>query len=137
MLPLADPNDTKAMRSFALSMSIIFPLVFMLLLPWLFSRSFPIWPVAVPALLMTLYVVYPKAIYYPYYCWMIIASMLGWFNTKLILGLVFFLVITPIGIVMKLLGKLQYKSQVIENSNWVKTPHTDARKDKKRLEEPF
>jgi hypothetical protein len=137
MLPLANRNDTSAMRSFALTMSMVFPIVFTLLLPWLFNSRVAYWPFAVSSVLMSLYVVYPKGIYYPYYVWMIIASVLGWFNTRLILGLVFYIVITPIGLIMKTLGKLQYKKQVDNQSNWVKQPHTDARKDKKRLEEPF
>jgi len=137
MLPLANRNDTSAMRSFALTMSIVFPIVFTLLLPWLFNSGVAYWPFAVSCVLMSLYVVYPKGIYYPYYMWMIIASVLGWFNTRLILGLVFYIVITPIGLLMKTLGKLQYKKQVNNQSNWVKQTHTDARKDKKRLEEPF
>ena len=68
---------------------------------------------------------------------MFVASILGWINTKLILGVVFFLVITPIGLIMKSFGKLQYKKQVSSESNWVQQDHNDARKDKKRLEEPF
>jgi hypothetical protein len=137
MLPLANRNDTRAMRSFALMMSIAFPVVFTLLLPWLFNHAVAYWPLAVSSVLMSLYAVYPKGIYYPYYVWMVIASVLGWFNTRLILGLVFYIVITPIGLFMKALGKLQYKKHVNKHSNWVKQTHTDARKDKKRLEEPF
>ncbi len=137
MLPLANRNDTIALRSFALTMSIVFPIVFTLLLPWLFSQGMAYWPFAVSSVLMSLYVIYPRGIYYPYYVWMIIASVLGWLNTRLILGLVFYIVITPIGLIMKALGKLQYKKQVNNQSNWVTQTHTDARKDKKRLEEPF
>ena len=137
MLPLAERNDTKAMRSFALTMSIVFPIVFMLVLPWLFNNSLPYWPLVISTVLMSLYLAYPKGIYYPYYVWMIIASIMGWFNTKLILGLVFYVVITPIGMFMKAFGKLQYQKHVNTDSNWVMQKHTDARKDKKRLEEPF
>ena len=86
---------------------------------------------------MLLYVLYPKGIYVPYYAWMVFASVMGWFNTRLILGIVFYLVITPIGLIMKACGKLQYKKQINAGSNWVNQTHTDARKDKKRLEEPF
>ena len=137
MLPTANRDDTEAMRSFAISMSIFLPIVFTLLLPWLFNNSMPYWPLVASSILMLLYFAYPRGIYYPYFAWMILASILGWFNTRLILALVFYLVITPIGIVMKLLGKLQYKKQMKENSTWVQLNHTDDRKNKKRLEEPF
>jgi len=137
MLPLANKHDMKAMRSFAVLMSVAFPSVFMLVLPWLFASQIPYWPLAISAMLMSLHVFYPKGIYYPYYVWMIIASILGWFNTSLILGLFFYVVITPIGFIMALLGKLQYKKRVNSESNWIHKEHTEIGKDKKRLEEPF
>ncbi|HSD50561.1 MAG TPA: SxtJ family membrane protein, partial [Candidatus Methylomirabilis sp.] len=37
--------------------------------------------------------------------WMRMAHALGWFNTRLILGLVYFLVVTPTGMVMRLIGR--------------------------------
>jgi len=37
--------------------------------------------------------------------WMQMAHALGWFNTRVLLGLVYFLVMTPIGMVMRLLGR--------------------------------
>ncbi|WP_412971850.1 SxtJ family membrane protein [Glaciecola sp. MF2-115] len=137
MLPTASSHDTKAMRSFAISMAIFLPLVFMLVLPWIFNKPMPYWPLVISSTLMVLYFVYPRGIYNPYYLWMIIASILGWLNTRIILALVFYIVITPIGLVMKLLGKLQYKKQLKESSTWVIQDHNDDRKDKKRLEEPF
>lgn len=43
-----------------------------------------------------------KIIYTP---WMKIGNLLGWINTRILLGIVFFLIITPMGIMMRLLGK--------------------------------
>ena len=137
ILPIAQPNDKGAMRSFALGMSIFLPLLFTLILPWLFDKPLAYWPLVVSSCFMILYFAYPKGIYYPYYIWIIIASVLAWINTRVILALVFYLVLTPIGVFMKLLGKLQYKKQLTQQSAWVQLKHTDARKDKKRLEEPF
>jgi multisubunit Na+/H+ antiporter MnhG subunit len=37
--------------------------------------------------------------------WMTFAFALGWVNTRLLLGIFFFLILTPIGMVMRLLGK--------------------------------
>lgn len=36
--------------------------------------------------------------------WMTLAFALGWFNTRLLLGVFFCLILTPIGVVMRLLG---------------------------------
>ena len=40
-------------------------------------------------------------LYYPYQLWMRIGYALGWFNSRLILGIIFILVLIPISIVMK------------------------------------
>lgn len=37
--------------------------------------------------------------------WMQVAHALGWFNTRVLLGLAYFLVMTPIGVVMHLVGR--------------------------------
>jgi len=37
--------------------------------------------------------------------WMKLAGYLGWFMTRVILGLVFLLVFTPAGLIMRVLGK--------------------------------
>jgi hypothetical protein len=36
---------------------------------------------------------------------MIVGHVLGWINTRIILGAVFYLIVTPIGAVRRLLGK--------------------------------
>tara|TARA_Y100000590_G_scaffold470570_1_gene666443 strand:- start:2511 stop:2915 length:405 start_codon:yes stop_codon:yes gene_type:complete len=43
-----------------------------------------------------------KPLYYP---WMLIATILGWFMSRLILFLIFFMVFTPIGLLGRLLKK--------------------------------
>lgn len=55
-----------------------------------------------------------------YMVWMIFAVILGWFMTKVILSLLFFLVVTPIGLVLKIMGKdlLELKKQEIQESYW-------------------
>ena len=40
-----------------------------------------------------------------YWIWMIFATILGWFMTRLILSLLFYVVITPIGLISRLFGK--------------------------------
>jgi len=37
-----------------------------------------------------------------YWAWMKFAFALGWFNTRLFLGIIFYLIITPVGLVMRL-----------------------------------
>lgn len=55
-----------------------------------------------------------------YLIWMMFAVILGWFMTRLILSLLFYLVITPIGLVLRVLGKdlLNLKKQEVQDSYW-------------------
>ena len=55
-----------------------------------------------------------------YLVWMIFAVILGWFMTRFILSLLFFLVVTPIALLLKVIGKdlLGLKKQEIQGSYW-------------------
>ena len=55
-----------------------------------------------------------------YLVWMLIAFGLGWIMTRVILCLLFYLVLTPIGLISRLLGKkfLELKFDVSKESYW-------------------
>ena len=55
-----------------------------------------------------------------YLMWMCFAIVLGWFMTRLILGVVFYFIISPIGIFARLFGKefLELKKSSVNNSYW-------------------
>ena len=55
-----------------------------------------------------------------YLLWMTFAVILGWFMTRLILSLLFYLVITPIGLALRISGKdlLELKKKENQGSYW-------------------
>ena len=55
-----------------------------------------------------------------YLVWMIFAVILGWFMTRFILSLLFYLIVTPIGLITRILGKdfLELKKEVSNDSYW-------------------
>ena len=55
-----------------------------------------------------------------YIVWMTFAVVLGWFMTRVILSLLFYVIITPIGLVLRIFGKdfLELKKQAIQGSYW-------------------
>ena len=57
-----------------------------------------------------------------YLIWMIFAVILGWTITRVILSLLFFLIITPIGVITKVFGKdyLEIKKEASNDSYWNK-----------------
>lgn len=85
----------------------IFTFVFALVAFW------PLWPLTAPNLYwlagagawLAAALIYPKGLARPYKLWIAFGHMLGWINARLILGIVFFVVVMPIGLVMRLFGK--------------------------------
>ena len=55
-----------------------------------------------------------------YWVWMIFATILGWIMTRVILSLLFYLIVTPIGLVARLFGKqfIELKWDKSEGSYW-------------------
>ena len=64
-----------------------------------------LWCLALTVLLIVPAVTAPAALAPTHRVWMAIGAVLGWINTRLILGLVFFVVITPIAFVFRLVGR--------------------------------
>jgi hypothetical protein len=54
--------------------------------------------------LVLLGLVWPRSLIYPNKAWMKLAEALAFVMTRLILGIVFFLIVTPIGVVKRLFG---------------------------------
>jgi len=97
--------DARELRSFGLLTGAIIAGLFGLLLPWLKDAALPRWPWAVAVPLAIAALIAPRALRGVYAVWMRIGRVLGAVNTRIILGILFFLVITPVGIVMRLFGR--------------------------------
>ena len=96
------------LRKFGFIMGGMFALMFGLLFPWLFNKSaenWPIWPFIVLAIFWTFAVFMPQALRPVNEIWLKIGNVLGWINTRIILGIMFFLLIFPTGLILKLFGK--------------------------------
>ena len=67
----------------------------------------------------------PKLLLYPYKGWMTLSLILGFLMSHLILSLVYYLVLTPIGILMRMLRKDILCKQFDKNAQtyWIKTEH--------------
>lgn len=63
------------------------------------------WVLILAAALIALGLVFPRALRSVYRLWMRMGHLLGWFNTRLLLSVVYFLVMTPTGMVMRLVGR--------------------------------
>lgn len=97
--------DNKGLREFALVTSAVVAGLFGLALPWLFGFARPVWPWVLAAALSLLGLAAPAAVRPIYRGWMRFGLALSKITTPLIMGLVFFLVITPMGLVRRLFAK--------------------------------
>lgn len=61
-----------------------------------------LWSMSLAAVLILFAIIYPKGLRPAYRVWMITGEMLAWLNSRVILGVVFFLLFVPIGFVMRL-----------------------------------
>ncbi len=101
-----DPTTvtTKQLRSFGLLMTGLFlviglwPLVF-------HGVGLRVWSAVVASLWGGMALAWPQGLQPLYRSWMWIAEKLGWFNTRVILGVIYFLLVTPFSLVMRAVGK--------------------------------
>lgn len=101
----------RELRSFGYVMGAVIAVVFGLFFPWLWSLKMPYWPWGVAAMFGVVATVRPMALGIVHKYWMRLADVLGWINTRIILGIVFVFVFSPIGCMMRLLGKDTLKKQ--------------------------
>jgi membrane-associated phospholipid phosphatase len=126
--------DAKALKSFGLMMTWAFPLFIGIIAPWLIGLSLQWWTLWVSIFFISLALIAPKLLYWPYKVWMFVAGIIGFINTRLLLGATFYLIIFPIGVVLKLTHKLQFKKTSQQHSNYV-VRHDKITKT--QLEQPF
>ena len=94
----------KQLREFGILLGIVFPVVFGWLIPALRGHHQPLWPFLIGVPSLTLALLVPRALQWPYQGWMKLGHILGWINSHLILGAVFVFVLQPIAYVMRLTG---------------------------------
>lgn len=97
--------DNKGLRDFGLVTGGIIAALFGLFFPWFLDLPMPAWPFVLGGLLAAWGLIHPPSLRPVYTCWMKFGLLLGRITTPIIMGIVFFLVIFPMGLVMRLGGK--------------------------------
>lgn len=98
----SDQITPTELRKFGFVTAGMLVLVFGLLIPWIWSFAWPVWPYIIATILITLALFAPAFLNPVYVKWMRFAEILGWINTRIILGLIFYLVFLPFGLIMRL-----------------------------------
>lgn len=97
--------DRKGLRDFGLLMGAVIGVLFGIFFPWLFDRAWPLWPWLIGAAFALPALVVPLSLRPIYRGWMRFGLFMSKIMTPLVLGIVFFLVFTPVAMALKLLGK--------------------------------
>ena len=127
--------DSKGLREFGLVTGGIIAVLFGLFFPWLIERPVPFWPFAILLVLGGLALAAPAALRPVYHVWMRFGLLMSKITTPIIMGVVFYAVITPMGLVMRLAGKdyMARQRDPRARSYRIESSTTPA----KRLEKPF
>ncbi|MAR25859.1 MAG: hypothetical protein CMC50_00295 [Flavobacteriaceae bacterium] len=97
-------TSKKQLREFGLLIGFGFPIIIGWIIPAINGHIFRMWSLLIGFPLLILGLLKPSSLAYPYKVWMAIGLALGWVNSRLILGLVYFIILQPIAIVMKIFG---------------------------------
>lgn len=94
----------KTLRQFGLMVGGIFLLIGLWPFVWR-QEAVRIWAVVPGSLLVVAGLMMPGILKHVYQGWMWVGHVMGWVNTRIILGVLFYGVVTPMGLVMRLTGR--------------------------------
>ena len=103
-LTMKNSISKKKLREFSLLIGFALPIIVGWILPALAAHNFRTWTLLIGIPILIIGLIKPSLIFYPYKIWMQIGAILGWFNSRLILGFIFYFVLLPISFMMKIFG---------------------------------
>ena len=127
--------DRKGLREFALVTGGIIAGLFGLFFPWLLSLPYPYWPWIIATVLSAWGLAAPMTLRPVYRAWMRFALLLSRVTTPLVLGIVYFLVLTPAALIMRLMGKDPMARRFDENAKSYRI--RSEKSPKEHMERPF
>ncbi len=101
----SSPTERRQLVTFGVTMAIAFAIVAAIRTWRRGLDAITIVVFVVAALFLLIAVVAPTLLAQVYRVWMRFAEILGWINTRILLILIFYLVVTPLGLVMKLIRR--------------------------------
>ncbi len=128
--------DKKGLRRFGITTGAIIVVLFALFFPWVFEvKTMPLWPWIVAGLLWTPALLTPSVLRPVYTVWMKIGHAIGWVNTRIILGVIFYVLVLPMGLLMRLFGNDPMARKLDKSVSSYRIKSVSDPKD--RLEKPF
>jgi len=110
------PNSNKDIRSFGITIGIVLFIIYGLLM-YYNKEAYQLIAIIASTFIGLGFIV-PIILKPFYFVWMTFAAILGWVMTRVILSLVFYLIITPIGLFTRLLGEDFLALKKIESDSY-------------------
>ena len=98
-------TESRELKTFGQVTGLAVAIIFGLLLPWLFGSDYPWWPWIIALVLWLFAYAYPLALRPVSKTWLTVGHGLAWFNTRVILGLMYYTIFSITGLIMRLMGK--------------------------------
>lgn len=130
-----DLSDKVKIKKFGLSLSILMISIWGLGLPWFFSTHYPYWPWVTAAFLSLASLINALWITPIYIFFVYISHILGTINISILLGIVFYFIMVPIGFALKWLGNDPMSRKLETGRSSYRIVRNDSPKD--RFERPF
>lgn len=99
------PKSQKALKTFGLTTGAMVALIFGLAWPWFFSRPHNAWPWILTGALWSVALILPGVLRPVFTAWTILGHWLGWLNTRIILGIMYYSIFLLFGLALKSMGK--------------------------------
>jgi hypothetical protein len=122
-------TSTELTRRTIVSFAMIVSAALLVIAAFQWRRGAPQWVLvtllSIAAALLLGAAIAPSLLRPVYRGWMRLGEVLGWVNTRIILTLIFFLVVTPIGLLMRLFGRSPIAVAKRNDSYWTDVePHS-------------
>ena len=127
--------DRKGLREFGLVTGAAVVGIFGLFFPWMLDLDWPAWPWVIAAPLWLLALAQPSWLRRIYRGWMRFGLLASRVMTPLVLGIVFFVMISPMAMVRRLRGKDPMQRALDPGQDSYRVRSTRSPRDK--LERPF
>ena len=106
---------------------------------WLYRGKFPTLShltLPLSGLLVLLGLIFPVALVWPNKAWMALAEVLSFVTTRIILSFVFFVIVTPIGVIKRLFGWDPLHRRAAKSDSYWK-PYSERQRDPRHYEKMF
>jgi len=128
--------DAKGLRKFGLTTGAIVAVLFGALIPWAFGLHYPKWPWVLAGVLGLWALAAPATLNPVYRGWMRFGLLINAVMSRVVLGILFYLVILPTALLMRLAGKDPMRRRFEPDAPSYRQPPSRTLQSK-HMENPF